>query len=441
MEDTQEKNIKYGKNSILIRYNNIVVNDKNTNIIPITILDDNTSKNVCIFLLKYTLNTIPYEVVMGKLQLDKSDGKLGEKSKIIQEFLLKQIEVNSKGINDYEYCKSLDKICDKKNIPFIYTDEGINIVTNSGKEDKIIERTYYCNEEQDILKLECMKPEKKMDLYVSEANIRKSINEKVKQNKAIRAAKEELTPDNLEKFNLGKKIKNYKNLQSKDIIFSTRKALVNYLIQEKLQKYNEDNTSKERKLTMQEYMIIKHHFKEKENRDVIIDPSMILGASKEETLAEKYFRLKEKAIAIDIKQMLEETQEEYLEEMNNEEITPNEKGKENIDIYNSINNYKTLFDFIKQGQDINTRFCYVHTQNGFDGLIPIIEKQLRKTNEAEKSEEIMRYLKLKENLLKNVILQKGKGYIDLYNENKQSKEFVEFVMKTNSRIYTINDEK
>ena len=207
MEDTQEKNIKYGKNSILIRYNNIVFNDKNTNIIPITILDDNTSKNVCIFLLKYTLNTIPYEVVMGKLQLDKSDGKLGEKSKIIQEFLLKQIEVNSKGINDYEYCNSLDKICDKKNIPFIYTDEGINIVTNSGKEDKIIERTYYCNEEQDILKLECMKPEKKMDLYVSEANIRKSINEKVKQNKAIRAAKEELTPDNLEKFNLGKKIK------------------------------------------------------------------------------------------------------------------------------------------------------------------------------------------------------------------------------------------
>ena len=185
MENTQENRKIYGKKSAIIKFNNNVIENKDTSIILRTLIDNKTSQNVYIFVLNYTLNGIPYEVILGKLQLNKGAGNLSEKAKVIQEFVYKQISANNKGRNNYDFCSHLDNICVKKDIPFMYTEEGTNIVTNNTNEDKVMERTYFCDEENNILKLKCLKPEKRMDLYISKANIRKKIDENIKQNKAI----------------------------------------------------------------------------------------------------------------------------------------------------------------------------------------------------------------------------------------------------------------
>lgn len=443
MENTQENRKIYGKKSAIIKFNNNVIENKDTSIILRTLIDNKTSQNVYIFVLNYTLNGIPYEVILGKLQLNKGAGNLSEKAKVIQEFVYKQISANNKGRNNYDFCSHLDNICVKKDIPFMYTEEGTNIVTNNTNEDKVMERTYFCDEENNILKLKCLKPEKRMDLYISKANIRKKIDENIKQNKAIEAAQNDLGPKMMEEFKLGKKLKDFKSEQSEEVIFSTRKALIEYLIQGKLQKRNEDKGDIKNKITIQEYLKIKKHYKEKENREVQIDPSMVIGYPPEETIEEKFFRLKEKAIAIDIKKMLEKEHSDYVENEINDEKNAEKESMRNANIYNSINNYKTIFDFIKQGKDLNTQFCYSVTPNGFKDLKAIVEKQLKKQPDikAEEVEEILHYLKLKEEILENVKLNKGNGYLDLYDKNDKIKEFIEFVMRTNSRDYTRAEEK
>lgn len=440
MEDIKEKQRIYGKKSTVIKYNNNVIENEDTDLTFNSIIDNKTLQNVYIFILKYTINEIPYNVVLGKLQLNKGDGKLSEKAKIIQEYILNQLKLNNKGKNNYDFCNQLDRICVKNEIPFIYTDEGIQIVTNNKSGDIVMQRTYSCEEENNILKLNSLKPEIRMDLYLSEANIRKAINENIKQNKVTEAAEKELSPENMEKFNIGKKLKDFKNEESEDVIFSTRKALVNYLINEKLKKHNDENVSDKRKITIQEALQIKRYCKEKENRDVKIDPAMIIGEKPEITLEEKFFRLKEKAIAIDIKKILEKEQSEYLEEKMNNPIEVEKDDK-----FNRINNYKSIFDFIKQGMDVNAKFYYSYTNAGFEQLKDIIKKQKEKTNEQSNEEineeELIQYLQLKEELLKGVELNKGKSFFDLYDQDEKVQKLIEFVMKTNTREDTKKDEK
>lgn len=85
MENIQQNREVYGKKGAVIKFNNNVVENKDTNIIVRTLIDYKTSEKVNIFILRYTINQIPYEVVLGKLQLNKNAGNLGEKAKVIQE--------------------------------------------------------------------------------------------------------------------------------------------------------------------------------------------------------------------------------------------------------------------------------------------------------------------------------------------------------------------
>ena len=198
--------------------------------------------------------------------------------------------------------------------------------------------------------------------------------------------------------------------------------------------------SDKRKITIQEALQIKRYCKEKENRDVKIDPAMIIGEKPEITLEEKFFRLKEKAIAIDIKKILEKEQSEYLEEKMNNPIEVEKDDK-----FNRINNYKSIFDFIKQGMDVNAKFYYSYTNAGFEQIKDIIKKQKEKTNEQSNEEineeELIQYLQLKEELLKGVELNKGKSFFDLYDQDEKVQKLIEFVMKTNTREDTKKDEK
>lgn len=440
MENIQQTREIYGKKGAVIKFNNNVIENKDTNIVVRTLTDDENEQNSYIFTLNYMLDEIPYEVVLGRLEINKGNGNLSEKARVVEELINKQINANNKGINNFDFCSHLDSICVKKDIPFIYTEEGINIVTNNGNEDKVIERTYFCGEDNNILKLKCLKPEKTMDLYISKANIRKKIDENNKQNKAIEAAQKELEPQKIEKFNIGKKLKNFKSEKSEDVIFSMRKTLITYLIQGKLQNKNQDKVDKKHKLTMLEYMKIKDYCKEKQNRDVKIDPAMVIGRPEEEKLERKFFRVKEKAIAIDIKRMLENEQSDYMENKINNEENEEKDSITNTNLNNIINDYKAIFDFIKDGKDVNTQWYYSTISKSFESLRAIIKNQLKKHPDANE-QEIMNYLDLKEDILKNVKLNKGNGFIDLYDQDDRVKNFIEFVMKSKSRDYTKTEEK
>lgn len=423
---------------VVVKYNNNVINDETTNIIVKQFIDAKTSQNVALFVLEYNMEEKPVQIVLGKLQFNKGDTDLSKKAKVIQEYLINQLKKNAKEPNDFQYCSDLDRICVKKSIPFVYTDEGIKILTNNRNEDIPLKKTYGLNEEHGFLNLICYSPDKIMDKYASEFNLRKNIKERVSQNRAINAAKRELKPEQLNLFKLGRKIKEFKAEQNKDIVYSFREALTVYLIKEKLRKHKEKNSNEQNKMSLDEWLKIKNYYKEKENRDVKIDPSMMFGLSEEQSLEERFFRIKEKAIAIDIKRILENEQNAYVEKNMDSDVNVEENDN---DEYSLINSYKTMFDFVKDGRDGNVRFSYSRTKDGFKNLKSIVKKQDMENDEQDiNSKEILKYLELKENLLKNVN-NRGKGFYEMYNKNNDVKKFVEFVIASSARNYTMEDEK
>ena len=70
---------------------------------------------------------------------DKFGGNLGTPGCVSFMFSKKGVIVVDKGRNNYDFCSHLDNICVKKDIPFMYTEEGTNIVTNNTNEDKVME--------------------------------------------------------------------------------------------------------------------------------------------------------------------------------------------------------------------------------------------------------------------------------------------------------------
>lgn len=237
MKNTQENIEKMGREGTIIKYSKDEIENKDTNIIFYIFEDENISKNVAIFVLNYTHKNEekqePYQVVLGKIELKKNDGQLVEKAKIIRDYLLTQLRVNNKGKNNYEICKQLDAICVKKEIPFIYTDEGIQIITASESGENILERTYTFEEENNIMKVKCLNPSRKMNLYMSEANIRQKINERIKRNKMDTAAMMELKNNkDKEKFLMGKKIEDLRKETSEEVIFYRKNIVIAYLVKQ-----------------------------------------------------------------------------------------------------------------------------------------------------------------------------------------------------------------
>lgn len=476
MEKIQKENCN------VIRYNNDVIKDKNTNIIIRTLIDKKTSQSISVFLLKYEFDGKPYEVVLGKLQLDKGDGSLSDKAKIVKECIERQLNENNKGRNNCEVCKSLDNVCVKKGIHFEYTDEGIKIVTNSVNNFKKMERTYLCNEENNILNLRCLKPEKRMDLYISEANLRKSIEKNIKQNKVIDAAKSELDSNNFEKFDVGKNLKEFQEIQSEDIRFDYKNELIKYLIEWKLEeeinKKNKDEQSRLIHEVLKKALQIKRYCREKENREVQIDRKTLLNKeNNEKSLEEKYFRLKEKGIVIDIKKLLEQTQKDCLKNVINVKDISEEKVKECLALSDRIDMYNKIFDAIKQGGDIMSQFWYMRLseektvkpeekeneveiekitdkketgeeekeekrEGRFIELKALIENQIKKEKiDSVKAKEIMDYLEMKEEVLGKVRLLNGNDFFKVYEQNDKVKNLIKYTIQTESRASTLLEEK
>lgn len=447
-ETEQERKKQDGKKGSVIVFNNNIIKNKDTDIIVRTFVDDVTSQNVYIFVLNYTLDETPYEVILGKLQLNNGGGNLSEKARIVKEHISKQLIANNQGRNNLDYCEILSNLCLKKDIPFIYSDEGAQIVTNNSEMNQFLERTYHCNEDTNILKLKCLKPEKRMDLDISRVNVRKRIIENRRQNKAYDAAKRELEEKALKKFIIGKQLKDLKSEESIDVIFAKKEPLIKYLKQ-KLKQGNREKVDTSNTITIQEDIKIVRYYREVNNRVGKIQPEMVIGKKNLNTLEEQYFKLKEKGIAIDIKKILEEQQNNELEESNqklgmaNNEEEMEEMMRQTKERETQLNSYKTLIDLMRDGRDLSAQFYYSITPNELTEIKKIVENQLKSQGIYEdiKGKEITKYLKEKESLLQNIKLNKGKSYLDLYNSNENVKEFVDFVMNTKSRNETKKTEK
>lgn len=448
MENTQD--IKIERNNS-IKYNNNVMQNQDTEIILKKFKEQsNESASVAVFSLRYNLQedgkTTPYEVVLGKIQLTKNIENLSAKAKVVRDYLYAQLNENSKKQNNCEYCRILLDVCKKKEIPFIYTEEGIEIATNDYTNTRVIERTYETQEDNNKIELVCLNSNKKMDLYESELKIRKKIDEKIKSHNMINAARKELPDSKMKQFERGKKINDLRKETSGEVIIEQHRGTVeDFLFFEYEKNQGKKKIQEEHRASMQDYLKMTKYLKS-QNSEKRVPHSLVIGEEEEQSDAERYFRLKEKAIAIDIRKMLEDSQNEALEkEIENDGNSENDQELSDRDNY--INNCKTIFDFIKQGRDVNTQFFYSKRIDGFEQLYSIVEEQKDKRdkdgNRIYNSEEILEYLRMKEQLIKTIPLDKKKSFLDygLYTENELVRKFMKFVMNSEVRKDTREQEK
>lgn len=433
-----------------IKYNNKVMDDKNTEI-TVNSFSENETDNVAVFILKYNLEedgqSIPYEAVLGKIELKNSIENLASKSKIVRDYLSEQLKQNNKGINNYEYCKKLSTICRKHRIPFIYTDEGIKIVTNDSKNTEVIEKTYNIQEKNALMELRCLNPYSKMNLLESEIKLIQNLQEKIVSHNILSAAGKELkSKEERIKVARGKALYDFKTETNKEVIMDKRREkIIEYLLFDYNKNQGKKKNTQEQRASLEDYLKLTQYLKT-QNSDKRLPHSLVIGEEEEQTDAEKYFRLKEKGIAIDIRKMLEDSQNEALEKQ-----IDNAENIEDIEEQNSkdnyINNCKTIFDFIKQGRDVNTQFFYKMKKDDFRLLYSIVDEQKDKTdrfgNKVYNVEEIMQYLKMKEEIIKNIKLDKKKSFLDfeLYEQNSIIQEFMQFVMKSEVRKDTRKEEQ
>ncbi len=440
MEEIQKRE-KKGKEGRVIKYDKSVIDNENTDIIVKLHEDEDTLQNVALFILKYNLEEnngeqIPYQVVLGMIKLERKDSQIKEDAKTIRDLLLLQLKRNAKGENVYNYCDKLNQDCIKNRVPFVYTNEGIDIITRDEEGEQFLERTYKTIEKDGIMKSKSINPNLMMDLQTSREKISSRMKENTKRKMMTNTAKKELSDEQQENFERGKYIDELRREDSLEVILAYRKRLI---ITNMVSQYKKREDTK---ISISDAMRIKKYL-EYNNIDKEIDPKMIVGFPEETTEMEKYFRLKEKSIAIDIKKMLEDTQNDDIERQIENGIEDEDRERANY-----INECKNVFDLIKQGRDQNARFCYSHRlDNGFKNLKSIIDSQLKKTdrdgNSIYNCEEIKSYIQMKEQILRDVKLEKGNNYLsyDVYSQNLDIQKFVEFVMSTNTRDVTREEEK
>lgn len=156
MEEIQKRE-KKGKEGRVIKYDKSVIDNENTDIIVKLHEDEDTLQNVALFILKYNLEEnngeqIPYQVVLGMIKLERKDSQIKEDAKTIRDLLLSQLKRNAKGENVYNYCDKLNQDCIKNRVPFVYTNEGIDIITRDEEGEQFLERTYKTIEKDGIMK-------------------------------------------------------------------------------------------------------------------------------------------------------------------------------------------------------------------------------------------------------------------------------------------------
>lgn len=381
-------------------------------------------ENIGVFILKYKINGIQQEAIIGKL---KNEYRAFEKAKEIKELIEKQLKENVNENNELKSFNELKKFVLLNKLPFEFTMEGSDIITYTGKEDIQVRRTYYEETNGDKnSRIQCLYSQEKMREFARERKqnnreILKQIEANKKWNKRRSLILNLLSNDEeRKKFLKGEKISEIVELtDEKTILENYRTEIIEY-ISENYELYGNSENEIEKVTSTNSFA--------------------------------DFLSLKEKGIAIDIKKILEDIQRKFEEDL----LENSKKGfteKEEINNRRSLNtleNYSRFFDLIKAGKELNARLVATSIYNiNFDIMKKLIE---RATNDKE----LVQYIELKGKSIKDIQTQdQNKNQIneksdaiqyqrdmkyEYYKENESVRELYKFLSKASTRKYTKKEE-
>lgn len=396
--EIKDKLQEYARTSKNIQYSTKVFEktedeSKKTKIVLREVIKEENKKenHIWAIILKYTIDDIPQEVIMGTLG-NTNDRK--DKAVEIIDFIRKQLEENAISEAGYDYYKELYNYVKTLNIPFKFTMEGLNILANRSKDKSSILRTYYQDNQG---KIQCRCPEDaaikvaedKSQKLMEEANKKKEIDKwKDRREKILKSF---IKPDRKIAFIKGEKVTEFIKARENDIE-AQQNLVADYLLEAFTEEENDSNPKLD--------------------------------------LAKGYLAIKEKGIVIDIKRHIENLEATYYKEI---EEKKGEVTFEECKILEKIGDIKNFFELVKNGKDWNARLFALRLKKiDFSVIKKIVEKA------DKKDTELLEYLDLKEKTIKE--MQTDSIEVD-YEKYNTVQEMYKFLMHSSIREMTKNDDK
>lgn len=386
---------------------------------------DGTIENIGVFILKYEINGIQQEAIIGKL---KNTNRAFEKAKDIKELIENQLIENAKSPNNLNNFNQLKKFITLNNLAFELTMEGSDIITYTGKENISVRRTYYEKTSEDKnSKIKCLYTPEKMLEFARERKINnKELFSQIENNKKWNKNRGVILKllSNTEKqknFLKGEKIANLVETTDEKLILQNYKKLIIEYLKEGYEKYgNSENEIEKNNVT---------------------------------TSFSDYLAIKEKGIAIDAKKILETIQEKTEEDL----LEKSKNGfteKEEIDnnrTLNTLKNYSRFFDLIKTSRNVNARIA---AKSLYHIDFTIMKRLFERVT---KDEELVKYIELKGKTIDDIEEQDNKKSkisedkesvlfqrdmkFEYYENNESVKNLYNFLEESSSREHTISDEE
>lgn len=419
-----------GKNDkIIILENDVFKNNENFEIRPFV-----GEKGRIVIVLRYTIDDIDFEVVMG--EIEDSQDKMNNYREI-ESKLKKQLQNNSSWINNKEELREI--LLNKDKYKFNFTIEGMDIIVCKN-EKSTIQRTRVRNPEATNLKLEKITTDKEeQDMLASRReNPNFYIFSELEEEERKQKEKIELEKKlKLEKLKETKLNKLSEKLEKKEEIRSIEKDINIQKTWIKRREIILNKSSKEEPEILEHFLIgerIMDILEESGLHDVQKNRQnykqyLISNYSSEvienkESLLEEYVDLKEKNIVNTIKSFL--TNMIYLTD---KKISKLEDGSDEVIRYKKyreeINNHNNFLNLVLMGDGrelIAYNFNYINF-NKYKEYVHAYARTFLKTEEEQKDlNEILIYIDLKE-----------KSLNELKPENDQKTE--DFIKNRQKRTY------
>lgn len=393
--EIKDKLQEYARTSKNIQYSTKIFektedpNKKPKLVLREVIKDENNKENhIWAIILKYTIDDIPQEVIMGTLG---NTNERKDKAVEIINFIRKQLEENTIPEAGYDYYKELYNYVKTLNIPFKFTMEGLNILANKNKEKSSILRTYYPDKQE---KIQCVYPED-----------------------AVITIAEEKTQKLLEEANKMEELGKWRERRKKILnSFNTKEKRQELLKGEGITLFIKET---DENIEAQKNIVLDYLQEGLEEENSNENPKL--------QLLKGYLQTKEKGLAIDAKVILEKLEDKYYNEIRKKggNFTPEE-----LDWLALIKEYGKFFDLVKEGRDWNARLEFSLQIKDFNVL--------RKIFEEAKDKELLEYLDLKEKMINEVKLAEIE--VD-FNKYDSVKALNEFLINSNERKITRGKEQ
>lgn len=367
MEKTVEERLEeVAKKSKNILYSPKIFDDKNEPKIQFYKFQDsqNGNRDIGVFILKYIIDDIPQEVIIGTLENEKG---AFESAKYIKTFVEQQLKQNSNEKGNLTNLRKLEQYIENNKIPFNFTVEGQNIITYNQKENKKFRRTYYekTNEYRNN-SMECLYTPEDMEIINGDMEERKrqqrqELEKNEKWQKRRELILKNLTPEEKKLFLQGEKIAKIVSIKdNKKAIEEYKDLIADYLI-ESYEFYGNSENQEQGKVRNKGF--------------------------------EEYLNLKEKGIALDAKKILGDLQDEQYKSIQRENREPTLQDTITV---NSLQNYEKFFDLISDNRESMARILALRiTKIDFS----VVKQALAK---SPNSKELLEYIDLKVPMIDDV---------------------------------------